>query len=224
MLRSAASKIGWMARATTTVVGLVIMLALVLGIASTAFGANGGNFILGQLNKATAITQLAGNVSGGPALRVNNPNTAAGSRALQLGVAQGNPPLTVNANAGKATNLDADKLDGLDSSDLKPLTANILPGGSDYFSADVVSSSKLRTGVYLVTFDRDLYWDCQRVATLTDPNGGYLPVDSSNGVGGEVYTALPWRNGSPLKDSVAVFTRNSAGNMEDRGFQLVVFC
>jgi len=96
--------------------GLALMLALVFGMASTAFGANGGNFILGSLdNTATAITKLTGSVSGGPALHVVNNDTAAGSKALQINVAQGKPPLAVNSTAGKATNLNADKLDGLDS-------------------------------------------------------------------------------------------------------------
>ena len=35
--------------------GLPIVLALVVGVASAAFGASGGNFFLGRLNKATAI-------------------------------------------------------------------------------------------------------------------------------------------------------------------------
>ncbi|HET7273206.1 MAG TPA: hypothetical protein VFI90_19220 [Rubrobacter sp.] len=37
MLRS---KVAWMAKVTTTVVGLAIMLAVVFGVASAAFGAN----------------------------------------------------------------------------------------------------------------------------------------------------------------------------------------
>lgn len=41
MIKSAASKVAWAARATTTVVGLAIMLALVFGAATTALGANG---------------------------------------------------------------------------------------------------------------------------------------------------------------------------------------
>lgn len=79
MLRNAASKVAWVGRTASMVFGL----ALVLGVGSMAFGANGQNFILGQLNKATAVTQLNGNVSGGPALRVNNSKTDGGSRALQ---------------------------------------------------------------------------------------------------------------------------------------------
>ena len=41
MLGSVAKKVAWMARATTTVVGLAIMLALVLGVASTALAGTG---------------------------------------------------------------------------------------------------------------------------------------------------------------------------------------
>ncbi len=113
MLRSTASKVMWVGRATVFLVGLAVTLALVFGVASMAMGANGGNLILGSLNNAaTAVTKLTGNVSGGPALQVQNTNTQAGSKALQLGVAPGKAPLTVNATAGKAQNLNADKIDG----------------------------------------------------------------------------------------------------------------
>jgi hypothetical protein len=119
MVRSVVSKVMWVGRVTVFFVGLAVILAVVFGVASAAFGANGGNFILGSLNNtATAITKLTGNVSGGPALHVVNSNTASGSKALQLNVAQGKPPLAVNSTAGKATNLNADKLDGNDSSAL----------------------------------------------------------------------------------------------------------
>jgi hypothetical protein len=98
------------------VFGLALVLALVLGVATMAFAANGNNFVLGIFNNsATAITKLTGNVAGGPALQVVNPNTGRGSKALQLGVADGKPPLVVNATAGRATNLNADKVDGLNA-------------------------------------------------------------------------------------------------------------
>lgn len=118
MIRSVASKGAWVGRTASMVFGLALVLALIVGVASAAFGANGGNFILGQLNKATAMTQLNGNVSGKAALQVVNNNTAAGSKALQLNVAQNRPPIQVNPTAGRATNLNADKLDGKDSSEI----------------------------------------------------------------------------------------------------------
>ena len=39
-----------------------LVLALVLGLASIAIRANGGNFILDKQNAATALTKLTGNV------------------------------------------------------------------------------------------------------------------------------------------------------------------
>jgi hypothetical protein len=125
MLRSALGKVLWVGRATSAVVGLAIVLALVVGLTDAAFGANGQNFILGQLNKATAKTQLNGSVAGGPALQVANTRTEAGSRALQLGVANNNPPLVVNATAGTATNLSADKLDGKEPGQLPGSIASV---------------------------------------------------------------------------------------------------
>jgi hypothetical protein len=118
MIRSAVNKVVWMARATTVVVGLAIMLGLIFGVATSAFGANGGNFILGSLNNtATAITKLTGTVGGGPALQVSNPSTATGSTALDLQVATGKAPMKVNSGT-KVSNLNADKLDGKDSTAL----------------------------------------------------------------------------------------------------------
>jgi hypothetical protein len=246
MIRSAANKVMWVGRATVFMVGLSVILALVFGVASAAFGANGDTFILGQNNVATLITRLAGpdGVDGAMFEVVNN-DADTNDTALSLKVQPGEAPMTVNRDTrvanlnadkvdgreassfangvnGKAT--DSDKLDGLDSSELKPLKANIIASGVAYASPDVVSSSKLRTGVYLVTFDGYVDHNCQRAVTLADPNGGFINVDTQDGVGGEVYTAQPLHNGSFLYDSVAVFTRNSAGNLENRGFQLLVFC
>jgi hypothetical protein len=121
MIRSAVNKVVWMARATTVVVGVAIMLGLIFGVATSALGANGGNFILGSLNNtATAITKLTGTVGGGPALQVSNPSTATGSTALDLQVATGKAPMKVNSQT-KVTNLNADKVDGKDSSTFAPL-------------------------------------------------------------------------------------------------------
>jgi hypothetical protein len=118
MIKSALGKVMWLGRATVFVVGLAVILALVVGVASTALGANGGNFILGSLNNsATAITKLTGTVGGNPALRVSNPSTATGSTALDLQVATGKAPMKVNRTT-KVTNLNADAVDGRDGSTL----------------------------------------------------------------------------------------------------------
>jgi hypothetical protein len=114
MAKKIFSKMAWMARATTTVVGLAIMLALVFGVATTAIGATGGTFILGKANGATTVSKLTASIAG-PALTLVNNSTSAAATALNINVAAGQPPLKVNATAGKATNLNADKLDGLDS-------------------------------------------------------------------------------------------------------------
>jgi hypothetical protein len=102
-------------RAAAFTVGLAVMLALMLGIASTALGANGDNFILGQNNVATAITRLAGAVGvDGPMLLVDNNNAGPRATALELRVEPGKAPMKVNS-AERVNSLNADRLDGQDS-------------------------------------------------------------------------------------------------------------
>ena len=117
MLRGTVSKVMWVGRATVFLVGLAVILAVMFGVASAAFGANGGNFILGQNNAASLLTKLTGQVPGGAALQVVNTRPEAGSRGLQVSVAENRPPILVNATAGKATNLNADELDGRSEAD-----------------------------------------------------------------------------------------------------------
>ena len=105
-----------MARATTVVVGLAIMLALLFGLATAAFGANGQAWILGQGNVATAITKLAGAAGvNGPMLQLINNNADANDTALDLRVQAGEAPMRVNSDT-KVANLNADQLDGKDQS------------------------------------------------------------------------------------------------------------
>src|SRR5215216_5138854 len=112
MVRRVAKKVAWVGRTASMVFGLALLLALVFGMASTAFGINGGNFILGSLNNpATAITKLTGTVGGGPARQVSNPSTVTGSTALDLQVATGKAPMKVNRTT-KVTNLNSDQVDG----------------------------------------------------------------------------------------------------------------
>lgn len=145
MIKSTASKVMWVGRATVFLVGLAVILALVFGVATSALGANGQSFILGKGNLATAITKLTGNVNGS-AMQVTNSNAGTDDTALSLSVQAGEAPMKVNsstrvallnaASAGRADSAasadkaasaqnaaDADKLDGLDS-------ANLMPGGT----------------------------------------------------------------------------------------------
>jgi hypothetical protein len=118
MLRSAASKVMWVGRATVFLVGLAVILALVLGVATTAFGANGDAWRLGQGNVATAITTLGGKLGvNGSMLRLINNDAGTDDTALDLRVQTGEAPMMVNSDT-KVANLNADKLDGVDSAAL----------------------------------------------------------------------------------------------------------
>jgi|SRR5215207_1503881 len=118
MVKSVFSKVAWVGRTASMVFGLALVMALVFGVATMAFGANGGNFILGSLNNtAIAITKLTGTVGGGPALQVSNPSTATGSTALDLQVATGKAPMKVNRTT-KVTNLNSDQVDGKSAANL----------------------------------------------------------------------------------------------------------
>jgi hypothetical protein len=112
MLRTAAKKVIWAGRATSTLLGLAVLLAVLFGVATTALGATGGNFILGKGNSAGATTKLTS--AAGTTLQLINNGTAAAATALNLTVPSGKAPLRVNATAGKATNLNADKVDGFE--------------------------------------------------------------------------------------------------------------
>jgi hypothetical protein len=87
-------------------VGLSVILAVVMGVASMALAANGKPFLLGRTNVATAVSTLV-KKGAGP--------------ALDLRVGSG-PPLRVNSSAPVA-NLNADKVDGQDASSLAPVGA-----------------------------------------------------------------------------------------------------
>jgi hypothetical protein len=105
MLRSAASKVMWVGRATVFLVGLAVILALVFGLVSKATAHDGfaGLFHLNHNNNATKVSTLTKS-GAGPALSVRVDSGA---------------PLRVNSDA-RVTNLNADKLDGNNSTAFLP--------------------------------------------------------------------------------------------------------
>lgn len=115
MTKTIFSRVMWLGRATVFLVGLAVILALITGVATAAFGANNGNFILGQTNVATLITRLAGPEGvNGVMFEVQNNNAGVNDTALSLKVQPGEPPMKVNSSQTVAnlTADDADKLGG----------------------------------------------------------------------------------------------------------------
>jgi hypothetical protein len=114
-MRSAASKVMWVGRAAVMPVALAVMLVLVFGATpASAHKGYKGLLYLGHNNAIAKATTLVGKVATGSALVVKNPS---GGSALGLKVSPSQAPLTVNAEAGTATNLSADKLDGKSEED-----------------------------------------------------------------------------------------------------------
>jgi hypothetical protein len=107
------------------------VLALFVALGGTAYAATGGNFILGQGNTASSTSSLTAPVAG-KALQLTNPSTGSGASALGLTVDASKPPFTTNSST-KVDNLNADRLDGHDSSYFLPVfgkaaDANALDG------------------------------------------------------------------------------------------------
>ena len=119
-MRSVLKKVMFVGRATTFVVGLAVILALTVGVAGSALGANGANFVLGKTNTVNAITTLVGSVAG-PGLQIDNNSTDAAATALDLQVEAGKAPMKVNSDA-QVANLNSDKVDGLNASQLGGLS------------------------------------------------------------------------------------------------------
>jgi hypothetical protein len=97
-------------RSHLTYANVMATLAVFMVLGGTTFAASGGNFILGQSNSASSTTSLSASTPG-PALKATNTSTGT---AGSFNVASGHPPFAVNSGA-KVANLNADKLDGIDS-------------------------------------------------------------------------------------------------------------
>jgi hypothetical protein len=119
---------------------VVLATVLVLAIAGTAFAAARGTVLrMGLSNVLTGnyITSFAATVLNAPAVIIRNNSTTAASSALRVWAPYGGVPLELYAKAGaapmrvnsavKVTNLNADRLDGLDSSQFR--TVNVQPFG-----------------------------------------------------------------------------------------------
>ena len=93
----------------------VAVLAVFLAVGGRSAYAAANSFLLNTTNTSTAQTTLNGSAVHGPALQLSNTSSNTAATALALKVSSGNPPLTVNSTK-KVAKLNADKLDGIDSS------------------------------------------------------------------------------------------------------------
>jgi hypothetical protein len=206
VIRSAASKVVWVGRATVFLVGLAVILALIFGVLSraTAHTGSAGLFHLNHNNPVSALSTLTGTLTGS-VLKVDN--NGAGP-ALSLEVGSGKAPLTVNSSAGKATNLNADKLDGLNSTDIgRQRWAVINSNGTIARSNGATSfTRRLGTGHYQVAFDTSVN-NCAYVATTSSGFAG--PTGVREGV---------------FSTDVEVFTVSTSGTNADLPFHLIVTC
>ena len=131
----------------------------------------GDPFNLGQANRINdALTTLIGNRSGA-VMAIDNDSTANNARALDLRVEPNRAPMAVNSDK-RVTNLNADKVDGQDSSEIgRELWAHVNSNGTLVRGNGVVSSGRFSTGYYFVQFNRDVSF-CGYVTTTTDGYAG----------------------------------------------------
>jgi hypothetical protein len=113
-MRRVASKVMWVGRATVFLVGLAVVLAVVLGLASAALAGTGvgAAFNLGKTNTVNRLSQLVGSTDN-PMLRVTNQSSGTDATALTLQVQPGHAPMRVNSST-QVAGLNADRVDGQD--------------------------------------------------------------------------------------------------------------
>jgi hypothetical protein len=93
-----------------------IAVGIAIAVLSSGTAAAVSYIVLGTTNTAGTTTTLRSSVNG-TVLQISNTNSTGGTSAKGIGITApaGRAPIVVNSTAGKATNLNADKLDGIDS-------------------------------------------------------------------------------------------------------------
>ena len=129
---------------------IVACIALLVALGGTTYAATGGNFILGKSNTASSTSTLSAPIAD-KALTVTNDSSKAGATALGLNVAKGHPPFRVNSGA-KVANLNADKLDGYDSTALRT-TAYTWTKSVPSAVPDLELNIPLGPGTYVIGYD-----------------------------------------------------------------------
>jgi hypothetical protein len=196
----------WLGKGTATMMGLALMAAMVLGVATTALAAVPGDpFKLGQLNTIDRLTTLVGSTDN-PMLRVDNNNAGAAATALDLRVRPGNPPMKVNS-ATRVARLNADRLDGQDA----PLLVRVARGGTLSSNNTIANITHPSAGVYEIEFHNRAVSGCVFQATLVGNGveGGEISVDPG---GLNQLTVFTTRNG------LDYYKRY------DMAFHLVIYC
>jgi hypothetical protein len=204
-------------RLRPTPAGVLAVLALFVASTGTAVAATGGSFLLGRANTETTTASLS------------NPN----GTALSLGGGKGAPAFAVN-NSAKIYRLNADALDGLDSTLFqRRIGGTCAPGYSirtinangsvvcDDQQASVVEVNAVATGAGVA------FCPASYVATgggyLPDPNAGTVPYASIATVGTDPSTtpnrdfyAATMRNldGTPFAGQVIITVRCVYGGVE----------
>jgi hypothetical protein len=119
----AIKKVMFLGKVTTFVVGLAVILALSVGVASTALAGTGvgATFNLGNTNTVNAVSKLVGSVAG-PSLSIDNNSTNASATALDLQVEPGKTPMKVNSGT-KVSTLNVDQVDGRSANQLTRVAA-----------------------------------------------------------------------------------------------------
>jgi hypothetical protein len=150
--------------------GVAIMLAFTVGLASTALAGTGigARFDLGKTNTVNAISKLVGNVAG-PSLQIDNNSANAAATALNLLVEAGKAPMKVNPEAGTATNLSADELDGESADEIGVNGLEQVFSDSAFNSADFkLVTATCPPGKVVVGTGYQIFDDRQGIREATD--------------------------------------------------------
>jgi hypothetical protein len=196
-----------------TFANVVSLIALSVALGGTTYAATGGNFILGRPNSASSTTSLSAPIAG-RALQATNTHTGTGATALGLNVASGHPPFTVNSGT-KVVNLNADKLDGLDSGAfVRRLWAVVKDDGTLVRGQGAVSAVT-GGGGYFIRFNRDVS-QCAYTATVGQKDTAYFDP-------GEIQATQTTGAGDPTHDVYVAISESDTGAVQ-KGFSLVVTC
>ena len=144
MAKTLLARIWWLGRGTATVMGVAVLLALTIGLASTALAGTGvgARFDLGQPNVVDAVSELRGSIRG-PILSITNQNTGKvcdepATERLAARSAPGEPPTPPGPVPipSPCTTSPAPALGLNVSSGQTPMTVNPSAGTATNLSAD----------------------------------------------------------------------------------------